>query len=323
MLVLVSGSSGWLGRHLVPLLQSRGHAVVGLDVAQGEHTTVLGSVADRDLVARLFAAHAFEAVIHSGALHKPDLARRTRQDFVDVNVAGTLVLLEAAAASQMCRKFVFTSTTSLMITAAIRDEAAEGCVWLDEQAGPIEPRNMYGVTKLMCEHICRLFAADGRLIVLALRTARFFPEDDDTLDDIPGECLKANEMLHRRLTVTDAARAHVAALEDTRLTGFHVFVCSAPTPFSRADAATLHSDAAAVIARHFPSAVGLYAQRGWQLPRSITRVYDSSAMQRALNFRFETDFAAVLGAMARGEALPFEHDPTFMNPSATTTDTRN
>ena len=37
-------------------------------------------------------------MIHAGALHKPDIARYPRQAFVDVNVTGTLNLLEAAVA---------------------------------------------------------------------------------------------------------------------------------------------------------------------------------------------------------------------------------
>lgn len=49
MHILLTGSSGWLGRHLAPLLTSRGHEVTGLDVAPGEYTRVVGSVADRAL----------------------------------------------------------------------------------------------------------------------------------------------------------------------------------------------------------------------------------------------------------------------------------
>jgi UDP-glucose 4-epimerase len=75
MRVLLTGSSGWLGRFLAPRLQAAGHAVVGLDVAAGAHTDVIGSVADRSVIDRIFADHDIEAVIHAGALHKPDIGR--------------------------------------------------------------------------------------------------------------------------------------------------------------------------------------------------------------------------------------------------------
>jgi nucleoside-diphosphate-sugar epimerase len=123
--ILLTGSSGWLGRHLAPLLAQVGHEVVGLDPAPGEHSQIRGSVADRALIDRILAEHAIEAVIHAGALHKPDIARYPAQAFVGVNVTGTLNLLEAAAAAGHDR-FLFTSTTSLMITEAISAGAPQG-----------------------------------------------------------------------------------------------------------------------------------------------------------------------------------------------------
>src|SRR5215211_6915677 len=134
MRVLLTGSSGWLGRFLAPKLRTAGHRVTGLDVVAGEATDVVGSVADRATVERVFADHGVEAVIHAGALHKPDIARFPEKSFVDVNVTGTLNLLQAAVAAGHDR-FVMTSTTSLMISEAIRAGKAGGATraaWLDE-----------------------------------------------------------------------------------------------------------------------------------------------------------------------------------------------
>jgi UDP-glucose 4-epimerase len=119
MRILLTGSSGWLGRFLAPMLRAAGHAVTGLDVAPGADTHAVGSVADKTVVDRVFARYGIEAVVHAGALHKPDIVRFPPRAFVDVNVTGTLHLLEAAVAAGHDR-FVFTSTTSLMISQAIR-----------------------------------------------------------------------------------------------------------------------------------------------------------------------------------------------------------
>src|SRR4051794_11916818 len=107
MRVLLTGSSGWLGRFLAPRLRKAGHGVTGLDVVAGSETDVIGSVSDRAIVEKVFGDHGIEAVIHAGALHKPDIARFSTQAFVDVNVTGTLNLLQAAVAARHDR-FIFT-----------------------------------------------------------------------------------------------------------------------------------------------------------------------------------------------------------------------
>jgi len=314
MRILLTGSSGWLGRFLAPRLRGEGHAVIGLDVAPGADTTIVGSIADRPVVDRAFAL-GIDAVIHAGALHKPDIARYPPQAFVDVNVTGTLNLLEAARAAGHDR-FVFTSTTSVMIDQSIRDEAGNSAIWLDESRGPLAPRNIYGVTKLAAEGLCRLFATQHGVNCVVLRTARFFPEDDDTQKTPPGENLKAIEFLHRRLTVEDAAEAHMVALARAPKLGFDIFIISAATPFARADAAALKRDAAAVIASHFPEAPALFARRGWVLPASIGRVYDASRAERLMGFRCRTGFAEILDALREGRELPFAHDPNYTPPNA-------
>jgi nucleoside-diphosphate-sugar epimerase len=314
MRALLTGAAGWLGRRLKPRLEARGDEVVGLDIAPSPWTDVQGSVADRSLIARLFREHRFEAVLHASALHKPDIARYPAQAFVDANVTGTLNLLEEAASVRA--RFVFTSTTSLMISQAIRAEAGEAAVWLDETVGPLAPRNIYGVTKLAAEGLCRIAHLEQGLACVILRTARFFPEADDTHADIDGANLKANEFLHRRLSVEDCAEAHVAALDAAAEIGFGLYVISAPTPFRREDAADLKRDAAGVIARLYPEAPALYAKQGWLLPRSIGRVYDARLAERELGFRAHTDFAAVLAALGDGRPPPFAHDPSFVSPSA-------
>jgi nucleoside-diphosphate-sugar epimerase len=205
-----------------------------------------------------------------------------------------------------------------MISEAIRKEADSAAVWLDESVGPLAPRNIYGVTKLAAEGLCRIHFLEHGLNCVVLRTGRFFPEEDDTQRELSGPNLKANEFLNQRLTVEDAANAHVVALDRAPAVGFEIFVVSAPTPFVRSEAAALKRVAGEVIEHYFPDAPALYAKRGWRLPASIGRVYDASRIERLLGFRCETDFGRVLDALRRGDdELPFTHDPAHQSPNET------
>ncbi len=316
MKLLLTGSSGWLGRFLAPKLSAIGHEVVGLDVVAGDHTNVVGSVADRSLIDQVFGDYGIEAVIHAGALHKPDIIRYPASVFVDVNITGTLNLLEAAVAAGHDR-FIFTSTTSLMISETVRagrEGGAEQAFWLDEEFGPLKPRNIYGVTKISAEHLCRLFHQLHGINVAVLRTGRFFPEDDDTHQVPSGPNLKANEFLNRRLTVEDAAEAHIAALDQIANLGFETFILSAPTLFVREDCEQLMIDAPSVIAQKFPHAAALYERKGWVLPDHIDQIYDAGKAERLLGFRAKTDFASILQALAEDRPLPFRHDPSYTSP---------
>jgi UDP-glucose 4-epimerase len=301
--ILVTGSSGWLGQTLVPRLLRDGHTVVGLDPEAGPTTVIVGSVVDRALVRHIIRDHGIEAIVHAAARHKPHIETHDNSEFVAVNVQGTLNLLEEAVVEgSRVDRFVFTSTTSLMISQRIRDGRAGGAreaIWIDETLSPLEPRNIYGVTKHAAEELCRLFHQLHRLPILILRTARFFPEEDDMAHAIvqTGDNTKANEFLFRRLTVEDAAEAHVVALAKAKELGFDTFIISSMTPFAPSDCRELIVDAPAVVARYFPDYRTLYDKRGWTMFDAIDRVYDTSRAARTLGFVCRTGFREVLDGL--------------------------
>jgi UDP-glucose 4-epimerase len=151
--ILVTGSSGHLGEALVRTLQANGEGVVGLDILPGGFTHLIGSIADRDFVHR--SMQGITVVLHAATLHKPHVATHSRQAFVDVNITGTLNLLEQAAAAKV-GAFVYTSTTSVFGDALVPPPGAPAA-WVTESVTPV-PKNIYGVTKATAEDLCQLFA---------------------------------------------------------------------------------------------------------------------------------------------------------------------
>jgi UDP-glucose 4-epimerase len=298
MRVLVTGSGGHLGEALMRTLPDFGHAPVGLDVTSGRWVDTVGSVDDRQLVRDAIAG--VDAVIHTATLHKPHVGTHAREQFLETNVTGTLVMLEEAVRAGVS-SFVFTSSTSVFGRAA-RPGPGEPAAWISEDVVP-RVRNIYGVSKHAAETLCELISRDGALPTVVLRTSRFFPEADDlperrnAHDDLS---LKVSELLYRRCDLEDIISAHVQALQRAPDLGFARYIISATTPFSPADVADLRHNAPAVVARHVPEYEAVYAARGWTMLSEIDRVYDNTRARSELGWEPRHSFASALRALAEG-----------------------
>ena len=280
------------------VLRDAGRDVCGLDVLPSPFTSVVGSVADRDVVRESLAG--VTGVLHTATLHKPHIGSHDRQAFVEVNVSGTLALLEESVRAGV-ESFVFTSTTSAFGRALYPGSDAPAA-WVTEDVVSL-PRNVYGVTKTAAEDLCELVQRDSGLPVVVLRTSRFFPEGDDR-DDVraayPDANVKVNELLYRRVDLEDVVGAHRVALERAPAVGFGRYIVSATTPFTRDDLAGLRADAPAVVRRLFPGYEDVYAALGWTMFPSIERVYDNARARRELGWAPRHDFAHALERLAAG-----------------------
>ena len=292
MKILVTGSAGHLGEALMRTLPGIGHEPIGVDILGSPYTHHIGSIADRNFVRRCMGG--VEAVLHAATLHKPHVATHARQDFVDVNITGTLNLLEESVAAKV-GAFVYTSTTSAF-GRALTPPPGQPAAWITEDVVPV-PKNIYGVTKFAAENLCELFQRKFALPCLILRTSRFFPDADDNsaqrqaYDD---DNIKANEFLYRRVEIEDVVRAHLLALEKAQLLRFGRYIISATTPFTREDREELGRNAPTVVARHVPAYMDEYARRKWRMFPGIDRVYVNDRARTELGWRPHYDFQYVI-----------------------------
>jgi nucleoside-diphosphate-sugar epimerase len=299
---LVTGSSGHLGEALVRTLQDQRREVAGVDILQGAFTHKMGSIADRTFVRRCMKG--VSTVLHAATLHKPHVATRSRQDFVDVNITGTLNLLEEAAGEGVAA-FVYTSTTSVFGDALV-PPPGEPAAWVTEDVTPV-PKNIYGATKAAAEDLCQLFARNHALRTIVLRTSRFFPEEDDnrTVREAYADAnSKANEFLYRGVDIEDVVSAHLVAAGRASSVGFAKYIISATTPFSRDDVAELRERAPQVVRRYVPDYEAEYARRGWKMIPGIDRVYANDKARTELGWQPHRDFRALIARLeADGDVL--------------------
>ncbi|MBF0546549.1 MAG: NAD(P)-dependent oxidoreductase [Candidatus Riflebacteria bacterium] len=297
--ILVTGSAGHLGEALVQTLSEANHEVVGIDIKDSRLTNEVGSIVNRSLVKHCMKG--VDCVIHTATLHKPHIATHTRQDFIDTNISGTLVLLEEAA-SEGVSSFIFTSTTSVF-GRALTPPPEEPAVWITEDITPI-PKNIYGVTKRSAEDFCELFHRNHGLACLILRTSRFFPEQDDnkTVRQMyEDDNIKANEYLYRRVDLEDVVNSHLLALKQAPTIRFGKYIISATSPFSPTDLKELRTNAPNVVRRLFPAYENAFAKLGWKMFSSIDRVYCNDKARKELGWKPLYDFNYVLDRLIAGE----------------------
>lgn len=301
--ILVTGSAGHLGAALMLHLPTLGYDVVGVDLLPSSTTHEQGDITAVPFLKRIFQAHRPTHILHTATLHKPHVESHSLTSFVATNVQGTVNLLELAVEFGV-QAFVFTSTTSTFGKALQPEERGGPAVWIDERVVPV-PKNIYGVTKVCAEDICALVHAQSALPVVVLRTARFFPEEDDSAavrDAYEDENVKVNELCYRRVDLYDVVMAHVCAMQRAPELKWGRYIISAPTPFAPVAATTLERlgrDAPAVLEELVPFQE-TYRARGWKFFALLDRVYDSSTAIEELGWEPVYTFARAVECVAVG-----------------------
>jgi UDP-glucose 4-epimerase len=169
MKVLVTGGAGYIGSHVVRMLQERGDQVVVLDdMSEG----VLARIGDAKLVQldlaapeavetlkSLFNTDAIDAVVHLAARKKVGESVEKPEWYFSQNIGGMANLLAAMRESGV-NKLVFSSSAA---TYGMPDVPAV------TEDTPCKPINPYGETKLVGEWLAEAAAAAWGLRVVNLR----------------------------------------------------------------------------------------------------------------------------------------------------------
>jgi UDP-glucose 4-epimerase len=170
---LITGGAGFIGANLVHALVGRGASVRILDdfsTGRAENLRgvedrieiLRGDIRDPAVVAR--AVRGVEVILHQAALNSNPRSIKEPGPTNAVNVAGTLLLLEAARGAGV-RRVVYASSSSVY-------GDTPGLPKTEEM--PLSPKAPYGVSKLAAESYCRVFTQVYGLETVSLRYFNVF-----------------------------------------------------------------------------------------------------------------------------------------------------
>ena len=224
MRVLVTGGAGFIGSHICEALLAHGHEVAVVDdLSSGKRENVPEGAEFHEADVRTGCAEIFrsfrpEALCHQAA--QMDVRRSVREpDFdADVNVLGTVRLLESCVAHGV-GKVVFASTGG-----AVYGEQDEFPAPEEHPQYPVSP---YGVSKLAGERYLHYYCAQHGLRYAALRYANVYGPRQDPHGEAgvvaifsgnlgagrPSTIFGTGEQTRDYVYVRDVAGANVLALE--------------------------------------------------------------------------------------------------------------
>ena len=255
--ILVTGASGYIGSHTVLELLNKGYNVVGLDNFSNSSFESLrrvqkitgktlkfyeGDIRDAELLNKIFKENAVDAVIHFAAFKAVGESCRLPLKYYENNIGGTVSLLQVMEKNNV-KKIIFSSSATVYGTPE-RLPLDENC--------RLSTTNPYGSTKLMMEGIMQdVYKADNEWNIILLRyfnpvgahesgligedpkgipnnlmpfvaqvasgklsCINVFGNDYDTPDGTG-----VRDYIH----VVDLALGHIAAIEQCRNAGVHIY----------------------------------------------------------------------------------------------------
>jgi UDP-glucose 4-epimerase len=181
MKTLVTGGAGFIGSNLVDALLEEGHEVIIIDnMSNGDQenldqaikkgaTLVVGDIRSESLDEYF---QGVDAVFHLAAMARVQPSIENPLEFDDVNVRGTLNILEHCRRNKV-KRFVFSSSSSVYGEPPVR--VSTGSIGFREN-DPTKPMSPYGLQKLIGEQYCKLYTSLHGMECIALRYFNVYGE---------------------------------------------------------------------------------------------------------------------------------------------------
>jgi len=136
-MILVTGSEGFIGKHLCKKLASLEIDYIGYDLVNGQ------DIRNKFQLAKVFETTPIETIIHLAAEPGVRIGEKYPKEFISTNILGTELLLNLAEEYNIKHVIVFSSSSIFGEQPCPQNENT-----------PAKPTSLYGITKVATEMLC-------------------------------------------------------------------------------------------------------------------------------------------------------------------------
>jgi UDP-glucose 4-epimerase len=154
--ILVTGGAGFIGSAIIRELQQHGSEIYVIDnlsfgnrefVDVDEKKFFQADILDREKVSAIISEIAPHKIVHLAAIHFIPYCNQHPFESSNINIQGTINVLDAASRVKGLESVLFASTAAVY---PISDTAVK-------ESDPVNPLDIYGLSKLAGERLCREF----------------------------------------------------------------------------------------------------------------------------------------------------------------------
>lgn len=191
MKVFITGGAGFIGAHVSQRLIDEGDEVIlydsflnyippyishyptylekRLEFLKGKVEVIRGDIRQKSFLLRTLKEHKPDAVIHLAALPISTVSNVHSEDAFEINLKGTVNILETLRSKESVKRFVYASSS--MVYGNFKRASAD-------ENHPTDPIDVYGATKLSGEILTRAYASQYGIDYTIIRPSSVYGPTD-------------------------------------------------------------------------------------------------------------------------------------------------